>query len=272
MRIKNTFTQLKENGEKALITFITAGDPDLDTTERLVLEMERKGADIVELGLPFSDPLADGPVIQKSSQRALEGGVRTPDMFQLVRRLRKNTDIPLVILTYYNPVFSFGLKAFVKEAASAGVDGLIIPDLPLEESDELKKITSSQGVDLIYLLAPTSTDERIKRTDKKAGGFIYCVSITGVTGVREEFSSSIENLIKRIRKYTSLPLALGFGISNPQQAGLAAYYADGVIVGSALVKIVEQHGDNPDLLIKKVGEYVGSLKEGIPGQFSDFPI
>ncbi len=270
MRLKQKFDELRAKGEKALITFITAGDPDLETTEKLVLEMERRGADIIELGLPFSDPLADGPVIQKASQRALEGGTRTPQVIELISRLRKRTEIPLVILTYYNLVFSCGQETFVKGSALAGVDGLIVPDLPLEESHELRKTAQSEGIDLIYLLAPTSTDERIIKTADMAAGFIYCVSLTGVTGIRKEFSYSVQNLINRIRNYTSLPLAIGFGISNPEQAAAAASYADGVIVGSALVRIVEEHGNNPDLLISKVGEYVSSLKEGILGHFSDF--
>ncbi len=270
MRLKHKFDQLREKDEKALIAFITAGDPDLETTEKLVLEMERKGADIIELGLPFSDPLADGPVIQRASQRALEGGTRTPQVFELISRLRKKTEIPLVILTYYNLVFSYGQETFLKGSALAGVDGLIIPDLPLEESHQIKKTAQSEGIDLIYLLAPTSTDDRIINTAEMASGFIYCVSLTGVTGIREEFSCSVENLINRIKNFTSLPLALGFGISNPQQAGEAARYADGVIVGSALVRIMEEHTDNTELLIHKVGEYVSSLKEGILGKFSDF--
>lgn len=263
MRIKEKFKTLKKKGEKALITFITAGDPDLETTERLVLEMEKRGADLIELGLPFSDPLADGPVIQKSSQRSLEKGTRTPQLFELIKRLREKTDIPLVILTYYNPVFSYGQEIFVKGAALAGADGLVIPDLPLEESQELRKITRENELDLIYLLAPTSSEQRIKNTARVAQGFIYCVSLTGVTGVREEFSASAENLIKDIRKHTTLPLALGFGISTPQQAEKAAMYADGVIVGSALMKVIEDNSNKRELLIKEVGELVGSIKKAL---------
>ncbi|RQD77749.1 MAG: tryptophan synthase subunit alpha [Candidatus Syntrophonatronum acetioxidans] len=270
MRIKEKFETLKKKGEKALIPFIMAGDPDLETTEKLVLEMEKRGADIIELGLPFSDPLADGPVIQQSSQRALEKGTRTPHVFELVKRLREKTDIPLVILTYYNPLFSYGQEIFVKGAALAGVDGLVIPDLPLEERDELEEITRERGLDLICFLAPTSSQERIKKTARRAQGFIYCVSLTGVTGVREDFSTSAEKLIKNIRQHTFLPLALGFGISTPHQAGKAARYADGVIVGSALMKIIAQHGENRDMLVKEVGEFVGSLKRAVTDQFSDY--
>ncbi len=270
MRIKEKFENLKKKGEKALIPFIMAGDPDLETTERLVLEMEKRGADIIELGLPFSDPLADGPVIQQSSQRSLEKGTRTPHVFELVKRLREKTDIPLVILTYYNPVFSYGQEIFIKEAAQAGVDGLVMPDLPLEERDELEETARETGLDLICFLAPTSSRDRINKTAQRARGFIYCVSLTGVTGVREEFSPSAENLIKDIRKHTSLPLALGFGISTPRQAGKAARYADGVIVGSALMKIIDKYGENGDLLVQEVGEFVASLKKAVTGQFSDY--
>lgn len=263
MRLKQKFDLLREKNQKALIAFITAGDPDLLTTEKLVLEMERRGADIIELGIPFSDPLADGPVIQRASQRSLEAGTRTPQVFELVFRLRKKTEIPLVLLTYYNLVFSYGQEIFLKNSAQSGADGLIIPDLPLEESYQLRKTAHLEGLDLIYLLAPTSTEERIIKTAEAASGFIYCVSLTGVTGIRKDFPCSVENLINRIKNYTSLPLALGFGISNPEQSASAARYADGVIVGSVLVKIVEEHKDNTQLLIHKVGEYVSSLKGGM---------
>ncbi len=268
MRLKDTFEQLKSRGEKALITFITAGDPDIETTEKLVLEMEKRGADIIELGLPFSDPLADGPVIQQSSQRALERGMNTSLFLEMVSRLRQKTQIPLVVLTYYNPVFSFGEERFVKEAARAGLDGIIIPDLPLEESRSLYQLAQTQGIDLIYLLTPTSTEERIRLTADRAGGFIYCVALTGVTGVRENLSQKAEDMVSRIRKITSLPLALGFGISTPEQAELAAAFCDGVIVGSGIVRMVEQMGENPEDLVKEVGAFVGSLKEGTRRQFS----
>lgn len=268
MRLENTFERLRSLGEKALIPFITAGDPDIETTEKLVLEMEKRGADIIELGLPFSDPLADGPVIQKSSQRALERGMNTSLFLEMVSRLRQRTQVPLVVLTYYNPVFSYGEEKFVKDAARVGIDGVVIPDLPLEESRSLQSLTQKQGVDLIYLLTPTSTEERIRLTMERAQGFIYCVALTGVTGVRENISLKAEEMVNRFRKYTSLPLALGFGISTPQQAGMAAAFCDGVIVGSGIVRMVEKLGDNPGDLVKEVGDFVSSLKEGTRGQFS----
>ena len=267
MRLENTFERLRNCGEKALITFITAGDPDIDTTEKLVLEMEKKGADIIELGMPFSDPLADGPIIQKSSQRALERGMNTSLFFEMVSRLRRKTQVPLVVLTYYNPVFSYGEEKFIRDAARAGIDGLVIPDLPLEESRLMQSVTLQQGVDLIYLLTPTSTEERIRLTAERAQGFIYCVALTGVTGVRENISLKAEEMVNRIRKFTSLPLALGFGISTPQQAESAAAFCDGVIVGSGIVRMVEQLGESPEDLLKEVGNFVSSLKEGTRGQF-----
>lgn len=271
--IARAFDRLREKGEKALIPFIMAGDPDLETTEKLVLEMERRGADLVELGLPFSDPLADGPVIQQAAARALQGGTRTPDLLGLARRLRSRTAIPLVILTYYNPVYRYGAGRLVKEAASAGINGLIIPDLPLEESGEMQRLAGEAGIDLIYLVAPTSTEDRLRETGEKARGFIYCVSLTGVTGEREEFSAGAANLIKRVKKYTTLPLALGFGISTPGQARQAATCAagvDGVIVGSALIRMIEENRGSASL-VEKVGDYVGRLKAAIGKEQSSSP-
>ena len=261
MRIKSTFEELKSRGEKALIAFITAGDPDVETTEKLVLEMEEKGADIIELGLPFSDPLADGPVIQKSSQRALKKGMNTSAFLEMISRLRQKTRVPLLVLTYYNLVFSYGEEKFITDAARAGIDGLVIPDLPLEESSSLQSLALQQGVDLIYLLTPTSTEERIRMTSERAQGFIYCVALTGVTGVRDNLSINAEDMVKRIKNYTPLPLALGFGISTPQQAGEAAAFCDGIIVGSGIVRMVEQLGESPGNLLREVGNYISSLKE-----------
>ncbi len=262
-RIDSAFQRLRRKGEKGLITFITACDPDPDVTERLVPAMERAGADLVELGVPFSDPMADGPVIQRASQRALERGTTLPEILALVKRLRTRTEIPLVLMSYYNPVLQYGLGAFAADAAAAGVDGLIVPDLPVEESGPLLEETAKHGLDLIPFAAPTSTPERLARTAEVARGFIYCVSLTGVTGMRRELPPHIEEFITRVRKHCAQPLAIGFGISNPEQAARMARLGDAVIVGSAIVNLVEQYQADPDLLVEKVGDLVRQIKEAI---------
>lgn len=269
-RISDKFAELKNRGERALIPFITAGDPDLKTTSSLVLELERRGADIIELGIPFSDPLADGPVIQRSSQRALKGKVSVKDVLNLVGELRGTSEIPLVLMTYYNPVLKYGIKNFVKEAKIAGVDGLIVSDLPPEESRLLKSYTQRQNLDLIFLLAPTSSKRRIKLVVEQAGGFIYCVSRTGVTGVREEIFSGLKEFIRRVKAQTNTPLGVGFGISTPSQAREVAEIAEAIIVGSALVKIIDENLNNSIVgrpsgpkLVKEVGDFVEELKRAL---------
>lgn len=269
-RISDKFAELKNRGEKALIPFITAGDPDLKTTSSLVLELERRGADIIELGIPFSDPLADGPVIQRSSQRALKGKVSGKDVLNLVGELRETSGVPLVLMTYYNPVLKYGIKNFVKEAKIAGVDGLIVSDLPPEESRLLKSYTQRQNLDLIFLLAPTSSKRRIRLVVEQAGGFIYCVSRTGVTGVREELFSGLKEFIRRVKAQTNTPLGVGFGISTPSQAREVAEIAEAIIVGSALVKIIDENLNNSIIgrpsgpkLVKAVGDFVEELKRAL---------
>ncbi len=234
-RIAEVFERLMRLNKKALIPFITAGDPSLEVTRMLILGMAAKGADIIELGLPFSDPVADGPVIQKSAEKALEGGTTPAKVFELIKKVRLESDVPIVILTYYNPILRMGLKNFVDKCTSLKVDGLVIPDLPHEERSPLKEISGS-NVDIISFLSPLSSPERIKKLTREAQGFIYCVSVTGVTGVRQDISQEAKKMLINIKKYTSLPLALGFGISSPKQAREACEYADAVIVGSALVK------------------------------------
>nr|5EY5_A Chain A, LBCATS-a [synthetic construct]5EY5_C Chain C, LBCATS-a [synthetic construct] len=262
-RIAEAFEELKKKGEKALIPFITAGDPDLETTLELVRALVEAGADIIELGIPFSDPLADGPTIQRASQRALASGTTLDKVFEMVRELReKNTDVPIVFLTYYNPIFRYGIERFVKECAEAGVDGLIVPDLPPEEAADLAAAAEKYGVDLIFLVAPTSTDERIKMIAKHASGFVYCVSVTGVTGARSEIAADLAELVSRIRKHTDLPIAVGFGISTPEQAAEVAQVADGVIVGSAIVKRIEENQDEEDI-VEEVREFVRELREAV---------
>lgn len=259
-RITRKFAQLKANNKKALITYVTAGDPNLKATADLVLAMEQAGADIIELGIPYSDPLADGPVIQAASQRALQGGTTLTKIFEMITGLRKETQVPLVLMTYVNPIIQYGVEIFAAKAAKAGVDGLIIPDLPSEEMEILKGPMNEAGLAIIPLVAPTSTESRIAKIAKEAQGFIYCVSLTGVTGVREQVGQNVEAFIERVRKYTDKPLALGFGVSTPEQAAQMVKAADGVIVGSALVKVIAElgHGSNGE-----IAKLVKALKDAI---------
>ncbi|MEK6677897.1 MAG: tryptophan synthase subunit alpha [Nitrospirota bacterium] len=261
-RIDKVFKKLKENNQKALIPFITAGDPDLDATKRLVIEMEKAGADIIELGVPFSDPIADGPAIQKASYRSLKAGTTLKKIIGLVKELRRTTEIPLVLMTYYNPVFKYGISGFVRDATDAGVDGIIVPDLPPEEGEGIIEEGKRRGLNTIFLLAPTSTKERIKMVASVSTGFIYYVSLTGVTGARESLPETVEASVNKIRKATDKPIAVGFGISTAEQAKRIASFADGVIVGSAIVNVIEKNLGKPDL-IEAVSDFVKTLKEGI---------
>lgn len=263
-RIGAAFEALRGKGEKALITYLTAGDPDLATTARLVRAMAGAGADVVELGVPFSDPIADGPVIQKASERALRGGVTVRKVLELVAGLRRETAVPLALLTYYNPVYRYGPAAFVRNAAASGVDGLIVPDLPWEEAGELRELAAGAAVDLIPLLAPTSTPERIRRAMATGRGFVYCISLTGVTGDRDRLADGLEGFIRLVRDEGSLPVAVGFGIGGPEQARQAAALADGVIVGSAIVRLVEKHAGSP-ALEEEVSCFVRELKRAVRG-------
>lgn len=247
-----------ENG-KAFIAFITCGDPDLDTTVKLVKEAVSNGADLIELGIPFSDPTAEGPVIQAANERALKGGVTTDKIFDMVSDLRKEVSVPLVFMTYANVVYSYDPDRFLSKCAEVGMDGLILPDLPFEEKDEFLPVCRRYGVDLISLVAPTSRD-RIAMIAKEAEGFLYVVSSLGVTGTRSEIDTDLESIIRTVRENTSIPCAIGFGISTPDQAAKMAAVSDGAIVGSAIIKIMEQYGtDSP----KYVGEYVKSMKEAL---------
>ena len=246
-RIEEKFNFLRAKGKKAFITFITAGDPNLRTTERLVLEMDAHGADIVELGVPFSDPIADGPRIQASSLRSLKAGTTLPKILSLVKKIRKKSDIPLVLMTYYNPVYVYGIKKFVNDAVQAGVDGVIVPDLPPEEAGELIKESKRFNLANIFLLAPTSTKERIKKVIREGTGFIYYVSLTGVTGERNSLPADLSKKLRQIKSLTKKPLAVGFGISHGSQVKSILKKADGVIVGSALVRIIEKYSKRPAL-------------------------
>ncbi|WP_373213368.1 tryptophan synthase subunit alpha [Ruminococcus sp. 5_1_39BFAA] len=253
-------TEAFEKG-KAFIPFITCGDPSLEITEQIVYAMEEAGADLIELGIPFSDPTAEGPVIQAANVRALSGGVTTDKIFDMVERIRKNTDIPMVFMTYANVVFSYGTERFIKKAAELGMDGLILPDVPFEEKEEFDIVCKQHGLDLISLIAPTSHD-RIRTIAKEAEGFVYCVSSLGVTGMRSQITTDIGAMVALVKQEKDIPCAVGFGISNPEQAEKMAAQADGVIVGSAIVKICAAHGAE---CVPYVKEYVKSMKDAIRG-------
>jgi len=263
MRIEKSLRSLREEGKKSLIIYITAGDPDLKVTEELVYSIAEAGADVVELGIPFSDPLADGPTIQQASQRALKGKVTIPKILSTIEKIRKKSSVPIALMTYYNPIFYYGLDRFVADSKAVGVDGLIVPDLPLEESKELRGITERFGIELISFIAPTSTPERIDAIAKVAQGFIYCVSVSGVTGIRENLSLDVVEMIRKIRPYTDVPLVIGFGISNTKQAKEMIKYSDAIIVGSAVVKIIENYQNDLSMLLGQVRSFVKSLKEAI---------
>ncbi|WP_455500644.1 tryptophan synthase subunit alpha [Gemmiger sp.] len=244
---------------KAFIPFITCGDPDLATTAAAVRAMAANGADLIELGIPFSDPTAEGPVIQGANLRALQGGVTTDKIFDFVRELRKDVKIPFVFMTYANVVFSYGADKFISTCAEIGVDGLILPDLPYEEKDEFLPVCRKYGVDLISMIAPTSAD-RIAMIAKEAEGFLYIVSSLGVTGTRSEIKTDLASIVEVVRANTKTPCAIGFGISTPEQAHKMAAIADGAIVGSAIIKLLEQYGEDAP---EKIGTYVKSMKNAL---------
>jgi len=254
--IEKTFRELKKKGRKAFIPYIMAGEPSLEKTGEIIFMFEECGADIVELGVPFTDPLADGPVIQRASERALERGITLKGVLPFIKELRKRTLIPLVLMTYYNPVFKYGEEDFVKDARDAGVDGVIIPDLPPDEAGSFIKLSRKAFLDTVFLLAPTSTTERIKKVARASRGFIYYVSITGITGSRLLLDGSLESSILEIRKYTDKPIAVGFGVSSPEEAAVVSKASDGVIVGSAIVKRINESPDG-------LREYLFSLREMI---------
>ncbi len=262
-RIKNTFKRLKKKNETALIPYIMAGDPDLATTKTLILEMEKAGSDLIELGAPFSDPLADGPVIQKAALRSLANRTSVADVLGLVADVRKTSSIPLILMTYYNLIFKYGEERFVHDAVAAGLDGLILPDLPPEEAGTLMLPAKKEGLDTIFLIAPTSTEDRIKLVAKATQGFVYYVSLTGVTGSTLAVQNSIKDALLRIKPVTDKPVAVGFGISSPDQAAQVAMWgADGVIVGSALVRVIEENIGNEEL-VSRVVAFVKALKQGV---------
>ncbi len=257
-RIEEKLYQLRTEGEKAFIAYLTAGYPDLETTRALILELEARGVDVIELGIPFSDPLADGPVIQKSSQWALEKGISSRRVLELVRKVRQKTQIPLVLMGYYNPIFKFGEADFVNVSSDAGVDGLIVVDVPPEEAGQLKAEAERNKLNLIFLLTPVSSEERIRLVCEWSSGFIYCVSYTGVTGGGEKEEEALASLVRKVRTLTATPVEIGFGISSPDDAKRASRIADGIIVGSAIIKEIASHTSHHNL-VGRVGEAVEKL-------------
>lgn len=254
-KIKNAFQNCK-----AFIPFVTCGDPNLETTEQLIRAMEKSGADLIELGIPFSDPTAEGPVIQGANLRALSGGVTTDRIFEMVRRLRRDVKIPLVFMTYANVVFSYGIERFAQKASEVGMDGVILPDVPFEEKEEFAPVFRKYGMDFISLIAPTSSD-RVTKIAAEAEGFVYCVSSLGVTGVRKDITTDIGAMVKLVREANpEIPCAIGFGISTPEQAKKMAQHADGVIVGSAIVRQIGELGEEAE---KAVSGYVSEMKAAI---------
>ena len=261
-RIKNKFRELRARGEAALIPFIVAGDPDMETTRKLVLELEARGADLIELGVPFSDPMADGPANQRASARGLGAGASLAAILSMVSDLRAQTQIPLVLFGYYNPIFHYGCERLCADAARAGIDGLLVLDLPPEESGEMKKPARANGLDLIYLLAPTTPLDRSRAIARSASGFLYYVSITGVTGARAHLDTGIAEHMREIRSVTDLPIGVGFGISTPEQAAEVATMADAVVVGSAISLLIEGHAKSGDVP-EAVGGLVGAMKDAM---------
>jgi tryptophan synthase alpha chain len=258
-RIADVFNSLKQQGKKGFIPYITAGDPDLTTTEQLLVTLS-EGATLIELGVPFSDPMADGPVIQRASERALKNNFGLQDLLDTAARARKRTDVPIILFSYYNPLLQFGLKRVAQAVKDAGLDGVLVTDLTPEESDEFEAELHAQGLDTIFLIAPTSTDERLKLVAEHASGFIYAVSRAGVTGARQTVSVEAEKLVNRMRQFSDLPIAVGFGISNAEQVADVHRYADAVVVGSAIVAEMERLAGSPEL-VEQIGKFGRALHQ-----------
>jgi len=261
-RIQQKFHQLKHQGKKAFIPYITLGDPDLEASFEIILELDRAGVDVIELGIPFSDPLADGPVIQRATERALQRGFTLRSGLRVVAELRKQTDVPFLLFSYYNPLFAYGLERLAQDAKASGIDGVLITDLSVEEATGPVSLLKQAALDSVFLAAPTSTDDRIEKIARFSSGFIYAVSRTGVTGAQKSISDEVRPLIERIRRHSDLPVAVGFGISEPLQVAEICRQADGAVVGSALVRCIEENLTNPRLA-EKVGEFTRWLRGGI---------
>jgi tryptophan synthase alpha chain len=262
-RIDRKFKALKAAKKKAFIAYICAGYPDLPTTEKLVIELDKTGVDIVELGMPFSDPLADGPTIQRASQRALKNKVDITKIFCLVKKLRKKTGIPIVLMGYYNPIYNYGVLDFIKRAKQAGVDGVIVPDLIPEEADEFISVSRKYDLNTIFLVAPTSSAERLKLIISKSTGFIYYVSLTGVTGARQVIAEGVKGHVQRIKRDSSKPVCVGFGVSTPSQVKALSAYSDGVIVGSAIIKVLEKNIRDKSKAVKEAISFVKKMRKGL---------
>ncbi|MGE0450145.1 MAG: tryptophan synthase subunit alpha [Vicinamibacterales bacterium] len=258
-RIDETFARLRREGRPGLVTYVTAGDPDLPRSAEILRALDRAGADVLEVGVPFSDPLADGPVIQRATERALAAGASVRTVLDLVAGVRAEVRAPIVLFTYANPVLRMGLAAFAARAAEAGVDGVLMLDLPIEEGGESRDILAAAGIDTIFLLSPTTTDARIRRAAQLGRGFLYGISRLGVTGARDQVASGAEAMVRRIRTMTEMPIALGFGLSRPEHVAEVGAYADAAVVGSALVSLIAEASDTPQL-IGRVEAYVGSLR------------
>ncbi len=261
-RIAAKFTELRARDEAALIPYIVAGDPDLETTRRLVLELEARGADLIELGVPFSDPMADGPANQRAAARGLAAGATIPAILSMVAELRRSTRIPLILFGYYNPIFHYGCDRLCADAARAGIDGMLVVDLPPEEAQELARPSAAAGLDIIYLLAPTTPLARSRIIARSASGFLYYVSVAGVTGARTSLALDLPGNVRDLRTVTDLPIGVGFGISTPAQAREVAAFADAVVVGSAISQLIEAHAHSAEL-VEIVGEFAGALKEAM---------
>ena len=257
-RIAETFARLRMEGRRGFIPFITAGDPDLETTRELLIELSRAGATLIELGVPFTDPMADGPVIQRASERALRHGFRLAEILETVADAQKELSAPVILFSYFNPLMSFGLERLSLEARRAGVDGVLVTDLVPEEAEDFSTTLRRSDLDMIFLVAPTSTDARLSMISKRASGFIYAVSRAGVTGARAEMSRDAEKLVERVRQFSDLPVAVGFGISNAEQVSDVWRYADAAVVGSALVAEIEKLKDDSNL-VKNIGEFARKL-------------
>jgi tryptophan synthase alpha chain len=261
-RIDRKFAELRSRNEAALVPFVVAGDPDLDSTRRLILEMEARGADVIELGVPFSDPMADGPANQRALARGLGAGASLAAILSMVSELRRETQIPIVLFGYYNPIFHYGVERLTADAAKAGIDALLVIDLPPEEAAELKRPARANGLELILLLAPTTPIERARTIARAASGFIYYVSVAGVTGARSTLPTDLRQHIEALRSVTDVPLGVGFGISTPDQAGQVASFADAVVVGSAISLLIEKHGKTSGMA-GAVGDLVAAMKSAM---------
>lgn len=264
-RIERTFKRLRKEKKKAFIPYVTAGDPGMGVTKRIVRALAGAGADIIELGIPFSDPLADGPTIQRAVERSLSGGCSVRKVFKMVRALRRDTSVPFVFMTYYNIVFNYGVERFIADAKNCGADGIIVPDLPMEESGDLTVLADKKAFSVILLAAPTTPAERFKKIARRSRGFIYYVSLTGVTGARAALARKLIADVKKLKKLTKKPICVGFGVSKPRQAREVAKAADGVIIGSAIINVLEKNLADKKKMIRKIGAFGRSIARAVHG-------